>query len=651
MSEPLSYSLEIARQYKARVHITKDIEGAFEDLGDARVRDLFKRVADDDAGGDKRAKLLQEKENYRIYEIPADERTTDANGTPLMTMKAVIYLQSSSCEEVMNMLSSRATAQVAAMYADFFGGLYVDSVSLHESSSNGSNPPPVTKPRGSSVSSVSATPISTSMGVHWLMLRDLSTQLPARDFVFMRYSQMFAAEDPSSTQRVSWGATVWESVNLPTCQSVVDVNKVRRCNFTQCGFLVEASEQSDSTRVTFFITGPQGTTTPAIVRERQWLMNVAICVRSIPGAIVNYRIRYNQVVDKKKWVSRDACELCTQTFNLFKRQHHCRMCGAAVCSKCSVMRSNSVRVCLSCLKGEDSSAMWGTNSSSSNKSTTTTTAPASTTTITSSVIGRPEPVASVMAKEAWASSTAESGRSSLNSSNSSNRLSGQDDGLDEGFRYLQLSANRSSTVSRSSTVGDEDDILENTPYSYGLRFARGNPWPDPPMPANEEARLKRINTLNLSQQYAKENLKELLDLARTSINCPVAAVAVVSVSKILLVTAVGLAGDQVPRDVGLESHAIMSTEPLVVLDAEKDERFSMNPLVSTLNIRFYISLPLVTKEGIVVGALSLGDTTARAKVNGSDLRSLQLLASRIIAKMDPASSTESSQSSSGLLLL
>jgi len=38
------------------------------------------------------------------------------------------------------------------------------------------------------------------------------------------------------------------------------------------------------------------------------------------------------------WVPNDIseeCALCKNYFNLFRRRHHCRMCGSLVCYYCS----------------------------------------------------------------------------------------------------------------------------------------------------------------------------------------------------------------------------------------------------------------------------------------------------------------------------
>ena len=49
-----------------------------------------------------------------------------------------------------------------------------------------------------------------------------------------------------------------------------------------------------------------------------------------------------------------GCMCCSTTFSIFKRRHHCRLCGQVVCAKCSpkraLRRGPKTRVCITCLK-------------------------------------------------------------------------------------------------------------------------------------------------------------------------------------------------------------------------------------------------------------------------------------------------------------
>mmetsp|Transcript_2021 Transcript_2021/g.1468 ORF Transcript_2021/g.1468 Transcript_2021/m.1468 type:complete len:109 (-) Transcript_2021:249-575(-) len=63
---------------------------------------------------------------------------------------------------------------------------------------------------------------------------------------------------------------------------------------------------------------------------------------------------------RPQWVDPEvnACFICEAQFGILERQHHCRKCGTAVCSKCSnffvkledLSYYTRVRVCRNCLE-------------------------------------------------------------------------------------------------------------------------------------------------------------------------------------------------------------------------------------------------------------------------------------------------------------
>jgi hypothetical protein len=67
----------------------------------------------------------------------------------------------------------------------------------------------------------------------------------------------------------------------------------------------------------------------------------------------------NQTTTRMQWApdnSSSSCTLCSSTFNIWRRRHHCRSCGCLCCSSCSPKRSvnNSaklLRVCKNCANG------------------------------------------------------------------------------------------------------------------------------------------------------------------------------------------------------------------------------------------------------------------------------------------------------------
>lgn len=89
--------------------------------------------------------------------------------------------------------------------------------------------------------------------------------------------------------------------------------------------------------------------------------------------------------------------------------------------------------------------------------------------------------------------------------------------------------------------------------------------------------------------------------------------------------------DEIGRDPGLCSSAILQYEPRLVTDAKLDPRTLTNPLVvGQLGLRFYAGAPLTTREGYNVGTLNVIDTEPREAARREEQR-LELLKSAFVA--------------------
>lgn len=78
---------------------------------------------------------------------------------------------------------------------------------------------------------------------------------------------------------------------------------------------------------------------------------------------------------------------------------------------------------------------------------------------------------------------------------------------------------------------------------------------------------------------------------------------------------------------------IATNEVLVSEDVTKDPCFADDPLVLEKGIQFYAGAPLRTKEGLVVGSLSVIDTRPRA-FSEPDRRRLQELANDLMGEIE-----------------
>ncbi|OQS01117.1 hypothetical protein ACHHYP_01808 [Achlya hypogyna] len=184
---------------------------------------------------------------------------------------------------------------------------------------------------------------------------------------------------------------------------------------------------------------------------------------------------------------------------------------------------------------------------------------------------------------------------------------------------------------------DDGFLYESTGFSYPLSFRNGNPWPDAPVTTAEADRLAKAAALDLLRR--RDDMALYVKIACKTAQCPIGTIVVVGGSAGLLLAKVGgVSMDTLPRHIMLESHAIMSTEPTVVLDCRDDLRFAHNPLVTgdDFGLRFYVGIPLRTSDDVVLGVLSLVDTKPRDRVRKADLKSLVQVADTIMARLQDA---------------
>ncbi|WP_312210042.1 sensor domain-containing diguanylate cyclase [Pseudescherichia sp.] len=128
----------------------------------------------------------------------------------------------------------------------------------------------------------------------------------------------------------------------------------------------------------------------------------------------------------------------------------------------------------------------------------------------------------------------------------------------------------------------------------------------PQLPENEQQRLASLNESGLLDSGTHERFDRLTRLAKRMFDMPIALISLVDSHMLHFKSCDGIANGQVLRDISFCGHAILSSQPLVVEDAQQDERFFDNPLVvGPPHIRFYAGYPLQLPDGATVGSFCL----------------------------------------------
>lgn len=152
------------------------------------------------------------------------------------------------------------------------------------------------------------------------------------------------------------------------------------------------------------------------------------------------------------------------------------------------------------------------------------------------------------------------------------------------------------------------------------------------LPSDEADRLRALRASGLLEAKADPALADIVRRAAEVFDAPIAAVSLVAETQQLFKAAIGLGVPHTSRDVAFCAHAILDTRTLVVPDAEQDDRFSDNALVTGApGIRFYAGAPVFGPSGHRFGTLCVIDVAARADVWPEQLALLSEMASDITA--------------------
>ena len=159
-----------------------------------------------------------------------------------------------------------------------------------------------------------------------------------------------------------------------------------------------------------------------------------------------------------------------------------------------------------------------------------------------------------------------------------------------------------------------------------------------PVPSNENRRLEAVRKTGVMDVAREELFLIYTELAKEISNMPVSYTGLIDEERQYMLCHVGLpedGPDSAPRERTFCQFALNSTDPIIVEDCSKDERFKNHPVVTgDPFVKFYGGFPLVTQGGLILGTLCVVDTELGKKLDENQITLIQKLAARLAHQLE-----------------
>ncbi len=152
---------------------------------------------------------------------------------------------------------------------------------------------------------------------------------------------------------------------------------------------------------------------------------------------------------------------------------------------------------------------------------------------------------------------------------------------------------------------------------------------------NLERRLKALEDYQIMDSESEKEFNDIVELASAFYGTPISAITLLDNYRQWFKARVGLDDESTKIEDAYCRYTIQNPdEVLIVEDSTKDERFVNNPLTTgNEHIRFYAGAPLVTADGVALGALCVIDREPRT-FSDEEARVLKVLANKVMRLFD-----------------
>jgi GAF domain-containing protein len=169
----------------------------------------------------------------------------------------------------------------------------------------------------------------------------------------------------------------------------------------------------------------------------------------------------------------------------------------------------------------------------------------------------------------------------------------------------------------------------------GGKERMNNTFGRPIIPVNEKARVKKLHEYKILDSQSEGAFKHIAALAAHIFKVPISLVSFVDTDRVWFKANVGMPQvSQMDRGVSLCSLAILNDDLTIFSDTTQEHCLLANPLVAgSYGLRFYAAAPLITDDGLNLGAVCIADKKPR-QLNHADKNMLAHLANLAMKELD-----------------
>jgi len=152
---------------------------------------------------------------------------------------------------------------------------------------------------------------------------------------------------------------------------------------------------------------------------------------------------------------------------------------------------------------------------------------------------------------------------------------------------------------------------------------------------NEAQRLAALESYDIFETGNEKEYDDLTSLASAICNVPISLITFINAERQWFKSHHGTDLTENRRDLSFCTHAIASTDDIMIVpDASLDERFYNNPVVTgPTNIIFYAGVPLINEDGFALGTMCVFDHKPH-QLTDSQVNGLKILAKQVIDKLE-----------------